>query len=730
MQNNPLLITPVPFHDESLYGYILRLTEQNLYESFIWIESLIYDQKQKENKHFQKEMILNLSAVTNWSEEILLSLIHNYGCIKDDRILYSNHIILRKSRICPNCLIEKPYIRKYWEILFITTCPIHKCLLVDICPKCGKPIKIKRTKITLCSCGFDFRMTKIQSRDNIDTSLSNYLFRRISGKNKTLDIPLNELDIEEVLNLIRFFAKRIKGSFLSENPSLKSMSIFELNSIGFESFKIFTDWPVGFHQFLDRLIRERVKTNALVKDLGSFKRSLRKQKFLEEAFSEFAWNNIDNFISQSLMGCIQQERVKNGQLSGTEASKFIGLNLKSLERLLEDKIIEGSIYKATNKKKLFLISQESAHKLKEKMSNWYTTKETRDLLNIGEKSLNQLNKMKILETLEIPRNGSIKRYFNPVSVSRFIDKLESKVQITKPKMDNILITFPEAIRFFNSYVPGTNAGTLFNDVIEGKIQSVYKSGKGLKGLVFSKEEMRLLAEEKAKEIKGDSYLLKEAASYLKIKIENLRHFIKIGLLNRGGKQNNKFYAISLDEIKKFQENYIDLPTLKNEYTFDFYPSINNLMKNGLIPIAGPEVNNGTKYLFAVKDVESFLFKENKKVALQFSANRDLIVGNLSRNLILNSTKLEVKVNQQTYFLSNNEFNALEHLVNNMESVVPYEDLMENVWPEKRGLSEKFKVNSKDLYELIYRIRKKIRPEIKINNCRGKGYILSMSEIKN
>ncbi|MEV0259248.1 TniQ family protein [Streptomyces sp. NPDC050732] len=46
-------------------------------------------------------------------------------------------MLLTWSRACPSCLAESPVWPLWWRLGIAAVCPVHRCLLIDVCPACG-----------------------------------------------------------------------------------------------------------------------------------------------------------------------------------------------------------------------------------------------------------------------------------------------------------------------------------------------------------------------------------------------------------------------------------------------------------------------------------------------------------------------------------------------------------------------------------------------------------------
>ena len=70
------------------------------------------------------------------------------------------HVVRACSAVCPECLAEAPYCRAEWELALYPCCPVHELSLIDTCPRCGRPLGIRRPHVCRCSCGHDLRRSE------------------------------------------------------------------------------------------------------------------------------------------------------------------------------------------------------------------------------------------------------------------------------------------------------------------------------------------------------------------------------------------------------------------------------------------------------------------------------------------------------------------------------------------------------------------------------------------
>jgi hypothetical protein len=126
-----LLRTPAPRPGESFPGYLLRLAQENSYDSLRWIPEqagLTVDPTRGQWADLWTPglHITQLYEMTGLSQVELESL----------RKLLAPDCLMRwkAPKVCPPCLTEESWRRKAWDVLPFTACPLHRIVLVDSCP--------------------------------------------------------------------------------------------------------------------------------------------------------------------------------------------------------------------------------------------------------------------------------------------------------------------------------------------------------------------------------------------------------------------------------------------------------------------------------------------------------------------------------------------------------------------------------------------------------------------
>lgn len=169
-----LSIAPPPFGDESLAGYVIRLSEKNAFSGPGWMPELLRTRSglpvaTVAEAARDAQLVRAVEALAGLSEGSLADRAftpRSYSRARrggppswDARPLeaYQRH----HPMVCPACLDEAPYARKLWDLAHLPVCTRHGLLLVDTCHRCGERLTWRRTRVGHCeSCGADLRRSE------------------------------------------------------------------------------------------------------------------------------------------------------------------------------------------------------------------------------------------------------------------------------------------------------------------------------------------------------------------------------------------------------------------------------------------------------------------------------------------------------------------------------------------------------------------------------------------
>jgi hypothetical protein len=324
-----LLITLNPEKEESFIGYIVRLTEVNGYETPSWIFSLsgidYMELQWKFTFVFSRSKKLeNLAELTGGSLDDLVSLLYlpvtprrhpevDYEYDFFGALLNRSIIRPHCPKVCPKCLAESGYSLRIWDCSLVTACPIHECMLLDTCPECNRRIKCIRNKLSICSCGCDWRDTNLTTIPEEQLAVSRRIYQlcgAIPGAKSAAQCgsPLQGLGLQDFTVVIVFIAGLFGKLARATGRPSRSIKLrnTELHALFTKAHKVFGDWPDNFHQFLRVQSTGKKRLNphggeldtALRREFGSFYERLYEDlresqfDFMREAFAEFLTDRI------------------------------------------------------------------------------------------------------------------------------------------------------------------------------------------------------------------------------------------------------------------------------------------------------------------------------------------------------------------------------------------------------------------------------------------------------
>jgi hypothetical protein len=259
-----LLRSPVPHPDESLMGYIIRLTEENGYDTPSWIFDLAglkTDAGRGGWSAFYRPDFdpAPLARVLGLTCSEFDSLKYGEGpgtrsVIFSDRSLPVEFIRFSAPKVCPACLRQANYYRRSWDLLPLTACPNHGLMLIDVCTGCGRRISWSRRKVSVCRCGFDWRNCRPSGADADALEASRQVFRLCqqtdlipAGEGE--GNPLYGLSLENfcrALTLLAGYHLFIGGGGWLKSKT-ENRNCHEAYS---RAWRAFAEWPAGFYRFL------------------------------------------------------------------------------------------------------------------------------------------------------------------------------------------------------------------------------------------------------------------------------------------------------------------------------------------------------------------------------------------------------------------------------------------------------------------------------------------------
>lgn len=268
-----LLRTPVARADESLMGFVLRVTEANHYDSASWVLHLVGAEVNLANSSWRPLVDANAHTRLRWetvglSQAEASQLIDPLGLGRDALASASSTrwadlpdlVRFSRPKVCPACLREDPYYRRAWDLLCVTCCPIHRVVLRDRCLGCRRSLSWFRKEVARCRCGFDWRGDRTAPPADAHSSLLAARFAELATWGEVQPWPerssFAKLSVVELSAVVLCFAASYARAKHSRWLSTKTDNALLYKALKGASVAM-ADWPRRFYSLCERARRDR-----------------------------------------------------------------------------------------------------------------------------------------------------------------------------------------------------------------------------------------------------------------------------------------------------------------------------------------------------------------------------------------------------------------------------------------------------------------------------------------
>ncbi|MEC1718902.1 TniQ family protein [Schinkia azotoformans] len=674
-----LLIRPKPYTDESLRGYILRLTEQNNYPTTVWIYDSVgifttdITSKLLFIKDYNGLNIDKLAFYTENEKKVLLSLsfFNEIGNFQDVYPKEVNSALVRgintnRTKVCPECLKTSPYLRKSWDITFMTCCPVHKILLLDRCPNCNSYLNHfnRGSSVNQCKCGFD--LTKVQTTcvKDEDTLLSSLLTKKVNnkfGNVKSGIIPFSRLPLLHILLIMDFFSLNIVKYFeVNHKRFFRDLPLYDLHNIFNKVVNIFLNWPFGYYEFLDnfRKIPKNNNYTGVKKEFGNLYRHT--FSYFNDNMYSFLTTAFENYLYKEWNGgLLERFGYKSEYISGEQARIMLKTEYNNIVKLINTGEIEG-IVRSRNEKSQILVNEKSLKNFIKKIDDinklYVSSEEGAKLLGVSDYIIKKLMKDQIINA---KRKQTINNKSNDwiIEIKSIKDLLYKIEKNAKPAnlvaLNTEMVTFDKAAQICRIGTVGFIKKVLKKEIIPYAI----KTGSGIKKFSFIKDDLFPVSYNLPQKVVslpaldnstqkgnlipiGGNLTQSQFAKYYGVTSNIVKIWISQGYLKVEKK------LITARSINEFLHNYIGLNSLVKEFNNEYSPMrlLMALFSMGVEPLNKKFSQKG--YLFdrkmalgALKNNKQKIYLTAKEAAMELNISQPAIHAWIKKGYINSETNL-------------------------------------------------------------------------------------------
>jgi hypothetical protein len=608
------LLHPAEFQvGESQFSFLLRLTELNHYATPAWITSLAGLPRISDPYPFIFDKSADLNRLATLSGRSVAELKARMYLPIGETVWTRSFFGLpvpyymiraRRPRVCSLCLKDFGFCRAVWDLLPVTTCPIHRCLLLRNCPKCNCHISSSRTKLYLCKCTFDFRKAVPVPVEEHELRIAQQVHRLcgIPGSTNPVadflpDNPLLSLDLFHLFSAGLLIAGQYEGFIDLVGLSWDSRRRdFDPHPSISKAVKVFDDWPNNYWQFLEWLRSQQRRSgyrSGLGKDFGQFYLTLYHRlpstqfDFMRTAFNEYLCEKWDGgYLSAPIARTTGVVVDKRKYVPRSKAIRILEVDSNWVNRLIETGKLKVVTRDLDQNRKLVLIERESLNKLRDEFDDFLTMKQIAARLGVGLIAASDLIEHKCLQPARGPTiDGYPFWRFSKTALAEFEAQLKRRV-VASRQAKTLIISFHHALSKAGQV--GYSMGSFVRAILDGEISPCSPpSRRVLADLKFLRRQVSQLVRTRERIQNGDAVYATDLAKVLKVQPCVVRFLCKTQTIRAPEmKGYSQGWLIPKRAIDEFFSNYVRAAEIAKGLNTNTELLIKVLAAEGINPITG------------------------------------------------------------------------------------------------------------------------------------------------
>jgi hypothetical protein len=596
----PLLCrTPRPHQTESLFGFVLRASEANGYDTprHIWRAADL----PRGSDLAPRFPTGPLAAVLGLRRDALHPLAYradldSRGSFKilghplgDD--LRSGPLRLKYPAFCPRCVAETGYIDAYWDLSAAVACPIHGATVLTACPACRRRIGWERPGLLTCGCGGSLLEMKRPEASLPVLDLMRLLQSRLHGRTSTIQnaggLPLEHLvsmPFAALLHLIAILGA-IAGAENGGSAAPRSSPAARASSAAVAvpaklssaqgcpaaqveaAAQILSEWPHRYHDFLRTLGEHNLvsgrKTVGMRKQFADFYETLFKNRpairehaaFLREEFIAFGLQHWGKGIIDPRM--LRDKTVlKNARfVSRSELARRHRLWAPTVRKMTESGALAGITVPMNGIERAVIDAQSTS--IPAPITKVLGVRQAAKRLGLTVRVLKRLREQGIYKTAE--RRGYAHSWFADETVT-FRARLLALAPVSPGHTPSGTVTLNEVMR--RSTLPVETRVAVVVALLKRSLEPAGRSGPSPGSILLRKQDVDTIIDGDLKPLLGATYSFAECAQKTGLCGTAIADAIKSGHLVQTVVRGYK--RITAASLERFQSAYLPLAAVAQQ----------------------------------------------------------------------------------------------------------------------------------------------------------------------
>ena len=569
-----LVRTPQPHPTESLKGYVLRVAEENGYDSpWVIFRMAAVEPHEMRGAGLSPGKLAPLVGLsTEGLDHLAYHAIDEKGQ-REYRLL--GHGLgrglsfepLRQTRpaLCPHCVAESGFIDAFFDLRLAVACPRHRSMLVAECPTCREPLTWFRRGLLQCKCGASLASAATPPATAEIARLMDILWATLHNTPLSISDPLSKLPVEHLrcLSLRSLVAKLpVLADFsrpeASGNPVLIVEGIVE----------VLGNWPRGLHALLEALGREATtKTTSLRKRYEGFYERFFKQgrytaefDWLRQEFIRYGLDHAGDAVVDHRL--LRGEEAQRRYVSKSELARLLGVSAVTLRKWAE----AGKIALNEVKGDTFTRYVADSHAVEFQLESTgegrvLTPREAAASLGLP---VSVLNRIKMSPYFQPKHRLKQKGGFHSADVEALQQQLLARTPLVKPEAlaEFDTIGLKAALGNFRFHSPEQKTDLLIS-YLDGRLKSVGRTGASTEDIRVLRADVKALVDRSRAACAGDSISQQEAAKAIKCDPQAIRPLIEQGFLAKvDGREGTR---VTCATVSCFTAQYVALSNLAHEH---------------------------------------------------------------------------------------------------------------------------------------------------------------------